>query len=851
MQVVKPKRLGVIYKTYHLKYHRFAAAAVAFFPLGKENPQPLVEFDQWPKVMGQLPTGIPLDMGFAKPRGEALACAKGYYHQHGLLYTAKASLRLGKLYRKVRIPRSHKKQPQLLTDLLPLDIMDKRRSKYNGTYNDKWLKHVHPGLPDDTNPRLFNSAIEDLQISSASSPFFSPGEAYTLEDLHPQEKSICGTIPDIRTRLFVMVKDQTTKKNEFREMETVLDTVWFFPEEGIGAAIYRGTTVVQDSDGLDVTQLLMAYENNNDQPRPQHYYQNVLSLRTDIKTAVAHLFNESQLMPEKTPEELARIETLIAQEKAKKNEKAEELRKQYKQQAWDIAQQSVPAGAPGLEDIAAGLEEETSIEEEYELPVIPKELLDSGDFDLTPLMEAAEDMQDKLTKTMEEKQTELQSMASEYQEQYQDETPVKHESLEAIKRRIMTPIYNTAKDLKDSPQGNTAENPAKAAVNTIMEQLPEEAIDSLAQEHDTEPDKLADKLSEAYDTLQVMQKQARLAAPSLTMFCKLTKMAQQQGRQWIEELIANGDSLAGRDFSGFDLSGMDFSHQDLRDAMFEGCNLDRCDFTKADMEGASLVESSLNNCCFSSCQLMQTNFSNTRGSLTVFDHSCLDNSFFIKANLEYASFANTTADHFMGTEAVLLSANFQSAVIANSHFLTADLTDSVWDKAKVTASIFMQANMQRSRWVEAGIERCMLIDIQGQKINFKKAALHKVQFSNVGNLQEANLSFATCITCGFRGVDMSKLYAPYAVFVECDFADAQLNQAELKESIFKRSLMTLAQMEGSCCSDSLFNESIVRKVDFSASNLDDAEFFNCTLEKNIVNKLQKKVTSVKPQAILI
>ena len=849
MQVIKPKRLGVIYKTYQLKYHRFAVGAVAFFPLGQENPQPLVEFDQWPKVMGQLPTGMPLDMGFDKPRGEVLACAKGYHHQHGLLYRADVSLRVGRLEKKVRIPRRQKAQPQLVTEFLPLDIMDKRRSRYNGTYNDKWVKHVHPGLPDDTNPLLFNSAIEELQCGHSNSPFLTPGESYTLSDLHPTDKRICGNLPHIRTRLFAMVKDMATQKSDFREMETVLETVWFFPEEGIGAAIYRGTTVVQDSDGLDVTQLLMAYESTTDKQRPQHYYQNVLSLRTDIKTAVAHLFNESQLMPEKTPEELDRIEQLIAKEKSEKNEKAEALRQQYKQQAMEIAEKSLPAGAPGLEDIAAGIEQEHSLDDEYALPTIPKEILESGDFDLTPLLEAADDMQKKLTKTMEEKQAELQAIASDYQKQYQDETPVKYETLDEVKKRITTPVYHLAKDLKKNSV--TAESPAKKAVDTIMEQLPDEAIQSLADEHDTEPDNLADKLSQAYDAMQELQKQARLASASAINPVKLSKIAQQQGRQWIEALMTQGQVLAGRDFSGFDLSDIDFSGQDLRDVMMESCQLAHCNFTGANMQGASLVESQLDQTCFFEADLTHTNFSNTRGHYPVFSKACLDNSFFIKAHLEHADFKQCCADHIVATEAILHFAHFHSVAIKNSHFLKADLSDTCWDKAAIAASIFMQANLQKARWHEAGIERCMLIDITAPNISFKKAVLNKVQFSNIGNLKGANFSFASCTTCGFRGVDMDKLYAPYAVFIECDFADAQLPQSELKDSIFKRSLMTLANMEGSCCSDSLFNESIVRKVNFDAVNLDDAEFFNCTLEKNHVNKRQKKVVSVKPQNALI
>ncbi len=113
MQVIKPKRLGIIHKTYQITTHHFAVGALAFFPLGEENPKPLEEFDQWKKVMRQLPLGMALDMGFAKPRSEVLACAKGYFHQHGLLYKSQAALELGAAKAKNTYPQKAKKHARI------------------------------------------------------------------------------------------------------------------------------------------------------------------------------------------------------------------------------------------------------------------------------------------------------------------------------------------------------------------------------------------------------------------------------------------------------------------------------------------------------------------------------------------------------------------------------------------------------------------------------------------------------------------------------------------------------------------------------------------------------------------
>ncbi len=124
--------------------------------------------------------------------------------------------------------------------------------------------------------------------------------------------------------------------------------------------------------------------------------------------------------------------------------------------------------------------------------------------------------------------------------------------------------------------------------------------------------------------------------------------------------------------------------------------------------------------------------------------------------------------------------------------------------------------MPQSYWQESALTRCMLIDIKAERINFKRAVLDRVQFSNVVDLPSANFAYATCLTCGFRGVNMEKLYAPHAIFKECDFGETQMNYAHANDAIFKRSLMTLAQCEGGSFHRVLFNEAQLRKVNFTA-----------------------------------
>ena len=339
----------------------------------------------------------------------------------------------------------------------------------------------------------------------------------------------------------------------------------------------------------------MAYENTEEKPRSSSYYKNVLSLRTNPDTALANLFNESQLIPEKTEEEKQHLQALIKKEQSEKEKKLADLRKQYQQKAMDIVNDNLPENSPGYSDISANIESPANEESAYDFPEIPAAVLESGDFDLTEFLEKSDKLQEQLNSEMKEKQAEMQTLADSYAEKYKDDVPVLEETIEQIQQRIANPIFCEAKDLKEGCQ---QENPAAVAMNTIIQQLPSQAVKELADEHDTDVDKLSEKMSAAYDVLMESQKKARLASPVLTRQYQLSDEQQQQARQWVEDLIASEELLAGRDFSGIDLSGIDFSGQDMRDTMLEACNLTACHFNDCCLDGATLVGGQYRKCQF-------------------------------------------------------------------------------------------------------------------------------------------------------------------------------------------------------------------------------------------------------------
>ncbi|MGS2718775.1 DUF2169 family type VI secretion system accessory protein [Eionea flava] len=875
MQIIKSNRLGLIHKTYHLHHHRFAVGALAFFSLQKNTQHPLIEYDQWPRVMGQLPEGQALDIGYVKPRGEALVCANGYFHQHGLFYRSSPCLEVGGLElgelgiggikKSVRLPhfsRFKQSQKNPLNQFMPLDVLDKQRSRYNGTYDKKWLDTVHPGLPTDTDERLFNTASKDQQLKKGllTTPYFSPNTAYRLTDMHADKACIEGHIPNIRVRAFAQLNESSNK--DITEIDTVLETLWFFPEVDIGVAIFRGEIAVQDSDGLDVNALLLAYESADDSPRSIDYYQNVLSLRTDMKTAMAHVFNESQLMPEKTEEEKQALAQLVTQSEKEEKVAVDKMRQQILQQAEEIVQKKLPIGAPGQQEASDALavhqsksadgsiqalsaQAPSSQNSPYDIPTIPSAVLASGDFDLTDMLAATDQLQVTLEQEMAEKQAELETLAGGYQEQYADQpanhTAATEETVDDVKLRLLTPVYVMATDLKEKQQAA-----ATKTIGDIIQDLPEAAKQQLDNADELDPNTLA----QAYDKLLVMQRQARQSAVQSTPLKLLSSDVQQQAKVWVLELISTGESLAGRDLSHLDLSGVDFSGLDLRDVMFENAILDHCLFVNANMAGAVFAGAQLHHANLSDAVLNNTNFSQAKGEATQFTRAILDNSTLTESHFTGADFSFTQADNIVATTAVFTHSLFTAAVISKSLFNDTDFSHSQWKEAVLKESIFMQANLQQSHWVSADLQKCIFVDAQGQGANFSRALLDKVQFSSEATLASANFSEAHCTSCGFRNVNLKHLCARRAVFIECDFGDAKLHKSDLAQVIIKRSLMSMAQLDSAHCRDALFNEAVMRKVNLENSDIVGATFFNCTLEDNILQHTLTRNINVNPQASL-
>lgn len=79
----------------------------------------------------------------------------------------------------------------------PIDTMRPQRTRYQGTYDETWLKTQFPAVAADTDWRFFNTAPEDQQQDHP----FTGTEDYAFVNLHPTQPHLEGKLRASRARL--------------------------------------------------------------------------------------------------------------------------------------------------------------------------------------------------------------------------------------------------------------------------------------------------------------------------------------------------------------------------------------------------------------------------------------------------------------------------------------------------------------------------------------------------------------------------------------------------------------------------------------------------------------------------
>lgn len=866
MKIIKPLSLGILNRPYrHRGQNRLSLAAIGFFPLGAGTSERLLtENLQWAKIVPQLPAGMPLDHVMPKARAEVMLsgaahaigdpvasmavrlrcgpvdkhlCVVGdrkwtrrfgpwlcveaakpfqrvalsYENAFGGAGHAGNPLGRGFLRRFAWLREREGLMPNIeLPDVAvlpgrrqhvpasfaPSSLLHAARNQ-SGTYDQRWLDEDFPGLPRDFDFGLFNLAPADQQFAGA----MKGDEPYRLEGVHPKQAAIEGCLPGLRARAFVLREGQDAAQTE--EVPLACDTVWFFPEQDIGMLVFRGETVVEDSDALDVQALMVAYERLDAAPRTLAHYREVMALRLDAQTAAQHAFNESQLAPPRSAEAiavrtLARAQRLAAQ-RAEQQQLLDEQMAEFWQKSGmtpppDYVAPTVPAPqivGPTLEEIA------------------------DGDFDLAELQAQAQALADAARRDGEARlaagQAELKAKLA---EKFPAQAPQPAPSAEALAQQAIARAAVVAHDLvAPAAAAEAAMPPALRDILDKAEAAQPGSVDAAQRAQ------IADSLA----ALPPLKRAARAAAPTpaATIEVLPEPAALALGAQ-ILQWLREGVPLAGRDLAGASLRDADLRGADLREVQLERADLRGAKLAGANLQKAVLTAARLDGADFSGAQLDGANLCGSQAIGTCFRSASLCSARAMDAVWSGSDLQGARLDDLLAPRIELTGACLDDTQLARAALPELRAPGSRWRNSRWLMSVATAAALPGADFSGARLERSVLMDADLQGADWSGAKLASVYAGGKSDWQGATLAGADFRRCGLRGAKLAGADMRGGVFTQSDFGDADLSQARMDGARFYRSLFLRSRLQRVQARQSDFFQALCRKADFSDADLRDA-----------------------------
>ncbi|MBL8473651.1 MAG: DUF2169 domain-containing protein [Rhodocyclaceae bacterium] len=657
----------------------------------------------------------------------------------------------------------------------PLDLRWAPRSRMGGTYDRRWLEQVSPGLPEDLDWAMFNVAPEDQQVPG----FFTGGETYRLEGLHPERPVIEGRLPDFRLRALV-----ETEAHAPQEVALAFDTLWLFPDAELGLALYRGESAVADPEAEDVKSILLAYEHRRDAPRATAHYVAALAARSGSgRDALVHLLNEAPLRPAPDAAERARLAQEAEAERQASRARDAALEAAAAADLDGHLPDAKPASVP---DFAAAAAAQAA-------PYVCRAQLARGEADLAPLF------------------AHIDARVAEAREQAEV-------SLAAL-----------------------ADDAAASAAQPSAAEDTQTALDRLAGRHHAEYAELlataastgaaagqgAAPATPAAADLAALDLAGRRAAAKPVAPPLAPAAATALGAE-VLRLLRAGATLAGRDMAGANLAGARLAGADLKNALLENADLSRADLSRADLSGAVLCGARLDGAKLDGARLDGASLNAARAAGASFRGVRADRLSSLHAELAGSDWQTARVADWVALGADLQGANFAAAELPRAVFLQAQAATSRWQGARLGRDLFVRADLREADFSGAKLQQTVFADCNAPRAAFAGAELESC-FLGSARLAGSDWQGARARQTSWRGAQLAGAKLAGGRFEACDFGRADLAASDLGGARFKSSILSRAHLESSQARDSDWFQSQCRGTDFRRADLAGGRFMQADL----------------------
>ncbi|MFO0587752.1 MAG: DUF2169 domain-containing protein [Polyangiaceae bacterium] len=854
MKVIKPLRLGVLYRVLeHRRRLHLSVAIVAFFPF--QSPTALLhEQGLWPFLAEQLGAAA-LDAGMPKARREILVTGSAFPPNKAPAPACRVRVQLGPIDKSLLVfgdrhwkhtvpsdpvpftempityenafggpgfsrnpigkgfaPPEERGAKHLLPNvedpkhpirapndrpppagLGPYDPMWPQRKATSGTYDDRWLADVYPGFPDDMDWSTFNTAPEDQRTSAR----LTGDEVIRIENMHPHHAVLESRLPGIAARCFVTQRGKSGEA--FLEIGMAPETVHLFPNSERGVVLFRGTLEVTDEDAGDVLHLMIAAEHLG-KPKPIEHYRRVLTQRLD--RAKAHLFalRDQDLLPERDgteappPEntEIDEMKGLLLREGL-----LEENQRRRAQRELDGARERLRE--QGIDPDTHG---------------VPKELPPE---EPTPDLEQLPDYVEHVEKIAAEKEAEAEQMRRNAEEDARrtcEQHGLDYEALQEEQERKQggPPKFSAEGQMEHLREVARMARNAGVDLPHVEAQLADPGLFAKLQQ-------IESKLREVYVRFAHEMPPAQSAGEE----------ARDRARREVESDHAAGRSFQGQDLTGMSLAGMDLRGADFRDALLEAADLSGADLRDTDFSGAVLARGNLSRANLKGAKLRGTNLGRANLTGARAEKASAEKAILYEADLSDADFSGADLTGADLTEARFRRTSFIDVQAASTNFLASDLSDLDMMGANLAKSNFIEVVATGASFRGATLTSAVFVKAKASGADLSGADLTNLRVVGESvfedaQFQGANLRGASLRATRLSGSDFTGAQMDGADLSESDLRDAKLHRVSAKEARFVK-----ANLENGDLSAANLMSALLQRADLRGANLSGSNLFRADL----------------------
>lgn len=743
----------------------------------------------------------------------------------------------------------------------PIDLTWPQRMEKVGTYDQKWLNNLFPGLAEDIDYTYFTAAPPDQWLDG----FFNGNESFEIRGMHPEKKALQSRLPETRSRCFMNLK--TDKGEQFREIKTSLDTVWLFPHAEKGIIVWRGVVEIGTDDAEDVLQMLVAYERINDEPRSIAHYKEALLKRLDEEKGYLYMIDEKDLIP---PGEKSGLAIMMEEAKKEDSVLVENLKKKAekeKKKAEDKKEQAMEKAKAAMEK--AGLNpDEVMPQPPPPPPTLEIPAIDPTNLDPEAIMKF---MKDAEADTLARKDKAMaDAMARKEQAEKKIKDLCKKQGLDYEK---MMEKLKRQKPKRPVFSADNAIEKLRKAKETVEKQV-NEACARLGIDYETAVTKAKEQPGgKTFPIIEMIEKIKKLDPDDPEMIEKL-KLAEEKSKEAYiktahhlpepeplspEEaerlkheflaVHAQGKSFEGKDFAGVDLGGMDLKNTDLRGIYLEGANLSEADLTGADLSGAVLAWADLSRAKLNSTKMHETCLGGANLTSAKVIDADLTEGILSKSNLSHTDFSGSTLDRVEMMEATFNNTNLSNTNLTEAIFLETDFSGANFSGADLTGTNFIKPKLDGVNFSGAKAESVNFIEASCEKAVFKDADFTNARFPQNANLKGADFRGAILDNANLMEADLTKATFVKASLNSANLMKANLNHADLtgitaNKANFMKADLSDAKMVGANLMESNLKSARLVRTDFRMANLYGAEVMRAVVGETDFRDANLKMTKI-------